>query len=390
MLALGELRNSVMHGFFVLPPERNRLEANNIASLLIDLLEAGFFNCKGDFHFFRRGAFTGHWVITEPSQWIALQGDTSFGKLVSSVILEQGDAFWAAEQTRFENYGGYNVPDRLKDFVKNNVKGSFAWWLHPNDVNADRKSASIAQWLFSQPDIITIAYGLHPSGLSYTSSFLIKRLIQVLNPSGRTFGKKTSDKEKVISLRKECNKKVVIFIDTIHVGLFNEQHVICLKDFMYANNIILIATGHHYSYFDSYFNSSDAEFHPLNVPTVDQRIACLLNYLRFKGPFHDKIEDKPHVELLLKIMSQICDAVSSGDVVVARRFADAHVYPLEYVLEIFSVLGPWVKAENLIFNEDKVEDPYVYPSEITETTIIYLNLGRRDLTLEYRHKTLSL
>jgi hypothetical protein len=42
------------------------------------------------------------------------------------------------------------------------------------------------------------------------------------------------------------------------------------------------------------------------------------------------------------------------------------------------------------FIKDEVDELYGFPKDITETTVIFLSLGRRDVKLEYKHKTLSL
>ena len=76
--------------------------------------------------------------------------------------------------------------------------------------------------------------------------------------------------------------------------------------------------------------------------------------------------------------------------VYARRFADEYNYPMEYVHEIFALLHPWVNSCRAAFQEDKVDELYGFPTEMTEVTPIYLALGRRDVKLEYQHKVLSL
>ena len=48
---LAELRNMVMHGFFVLPPDKNKAIADNIGQLLVELHQADFFSTLADYHF---------------------------------------------------------------------------------------------------------------------------------------------------------------------------------------------------------------------------------------------------------------------------------------------------------------------------------------------------
>lgn len=388
--ALGALRNEVMHGFFVLPPERNRAEAQAIADLLEDLLSVDFFGLANDYHFFREGSFTGAWNITEPGQWSLLRGEQPFGKLAGGILFESTDAFWERERQHAVTDGRHVVSESCKAFLAGHDKGAFAFWQHPADPEAAAGAAHIAHWLNSQPDLLSVIYRLSPTGLSYTSSFLLHRLRQVLNPDGKQMGRNRRLEDEVKVLRKEYKGKVAVFIDRVHTGLFSSQHVTRLKDFFYENNILLLATGHHYSHFDAFFNVSETVPHPSCVPDEAQREECLNNYLRFKGPFADQREFREDVELLRRILGQVCIALEEGGPVVARRFADAQGYPMEYVHEVFALLEPWVKKGSMPFEEDKFDELYGFPSVITETTSIYHALGRRDLKLEYRHKTLTL
>ena len=58
---LATLRNAVMHGFFVLPPERNREEAQNMETILKEISDAKLFEQNwGDFHFLDKTHFNGH------------------------------------------------------------------------------------------------------------------------------------------------------------------------------------------------------------------------------------------------------------------------------------------------------------------------------------------
>jgi hypothetical protein len=104
----------------------------------------------------------------------------------------------------------------------------------------------------------------------------------------------------------------------------------------------------------------------------------------------DKKEDEQDVQVLKEIMDKLCEGLQLGQKIYARRFADEHQYDMEYVHEIFAVLYPWVISTREKFEEDTVDELYGFPSIITETTPIYLALGRRDIKLEYQHKVISL
>ena len=80
----------------------------------------------------------------------------------------------------------------------------------------------------------------------------------------------------------------------------------------------------------------------------------------------------------------------SNKEIVARRFADEHEYPMEYVHEAFAFLHPFLNAGRMPFEEDVLDELYGFPKEITEASRIYFSIGRRDAKLEYQHQTLAL
>ena len=159
---------------------------------------------------------------------------------------------------------------------------------------------------------------------------------------------------------------------------------------MFENNIVLVAVGHHYEHFNAFFNAQFLAEPKVLLPSADVAKASLYNYLRFKGPSKEKLDEKADVVMLEEILEKVMVELTSGTHVYARRFSDENNYPIEYVHEIFALLHPWVKSRREAFEEDRVDELYGCPSEMTEVTPIYLALGRRDLKLEYRHKVLSL
>ena len=78
-----------------------------------------------------------------------------------------------------------------------------------------------------------------------------------------------------------------------------------------------------------------------------------------------------------------------GNELVARRFADKNNYPVEYVHECFSILSPYYKSTQKPFVKDELDELYGFPKSIEESSLIFLNLGRRDVKLEYSHKVLK-
>lgn len=387
---LALLRNEVMHGFFVLPPERNFIEAEEISKLLVRLSELACFNFKADFHFCNDNGFTGHWNITDEAQWKAYLLDNAFGGLCQRILHENSDSFWTEEAKVYEARTAY-VPGGVKDFVLNKDKGALAVYIHPHADQQLNVYEAIANWLNKQSDYITVAYQLQDQGLTYTGGFLLHRLAHLLNSSGKANAKNKKVEEVVSKLRAEHkNKKVVVLINQVHIALFSPQHLSLLNNFFYENNILLIGIGQHYEHFDKVFNHA-IELSPMSaVPSADDSNAALHNYLRFKGPSKERSEERSDVEALENILSHVLEELNSGKELFARRFADDKDYNLEYVLEIFSLLHPWVKTKREAFEADSIDELYGFPSNMTEVTPIYLSLGRRDLKLEYQHKVISL
>jgi hypothetical protein len=390
---LSELRNQVMHGFFVLPPEKNREEADAIGQLLIDLHAVQFFDIEADYHFCQAGRFTGHWNISEEGEWTHYFGKGAFGELAQRIVAEQKPTFWENEQAIMASSAA-SFPDKnaseLREFVSKNNRGAYAVWVHPTDDRTAEYFAAINQELSAIPNTRVIAYGLYEQGLSYTGVFLLNRLLQVLDPESKTKSKNKKPEEQLAAARKLTTDKVIVMINRIHLALFSPQHVTRLNNILYDNDILLVAVGHHYEHFNAFFNGFTTVEHPSVVPSSEQATAALRNYLRFKGPSHEKADEREDVQLLESILASVLEELATEKRLYARRFADKHEYSIEYVHEIVALLHPWVHSSREAFETDTVDELYGYPSTMTEVTPIYLALGRRDLKLEYQHKVLSI
>jgi hypothetical protein len=385
-----KLRNQVMHGFFLLPPEKNRQEAQLAGELVCDLAKSGFFEATADLHFFGSDGYTGRWHVKVEKEWQKLTGETAFGKLCSRILKERSDTFWEEQHSIFSKADGHFLPSEIQDFILHNQRGAVSLWVHPRDDNRISYFANIGNWLQNQPETLTICYQLEDAGLNFTSGFLLERLAILLNTSGKTFGKDKKSEDRVRGLRKENNSKVVVLIDRFETCLFSPQHVSRITNFLFENNILLIAISHHYAHFDKIFNRAIEINHNPVIPTPEECEKGLHNYLRFKGPFVDREEDRAQILQLREIVARICSGLQSGMEIYARRFADEFAYPMESVHEIFAVLQPWIPIKHKPFEQDTVDELYGFPSTITEATPIYLALGRRDLKFEYQHHVLSL
>ena len=388
---LSELRNQVMHGFFVLPPEKNREEAELIGKLILEMVQHGIFKSDFNFHFCDQKGFTGDWNIQRLEQWNNYTGESAFGKLCERIVTEQNESFWLNENAAFSKGDVSLIPSELKEFITNKTQGAFAYWVHPADKTANTIYASIGHWLKNERDVLFVGYNLHENGLSFTGDFLLRRLYAILYNPEVKIGKDKKLTEQVATLRKSNpQKKVVALINQIQLALFSPQQVTTLTNFLYDNNIILVAIGNHYEHFNPLFNQQFKQKHSSSIPDKAEQKTLLQNYLRFKGPFHDRKEDEKDIAVLKEIFDKLCQLLQTGEQIYARRFADEHKYSIEYVHEIFALLHPWIKTQRKSFEEDTVDELYGFPSMMTEVTPIYLALGRRDVKLEYQHKVISL
>jgi hypothetical protein len=213
----------------------------------------------------------------------------------------------------------------------------------------------------------------------------------ILNNPETKIGKDKKLTEQVAVLRKSHpQKKVVVLINQVQLALFSPQHVTTLTNFLYDNNIQLVAIGLHYEHFTPLFNHYFKKEHSSSIPDAAQQKILLQNYLRFKGPFHDRKEDEKDIVMLKEIIDNLCQILQTGEEIYARRFADDHDYSIEYVHEVFALLHPWIKTARKSFEEDTVDELYGFPTIMTEVSPIYMALGRRDVKLEYQHKVISL
>lgn len=389
---LAVLRNSVMHGFFVLPPERNLEEAANIQILLSELADSGFFDIKADCHFYSEGGFTGKWNITDNAEWDKLMSETAFGSLCERIVSEQQEMFWTEGEMVFDKGNENLVPDALKEFIKEKNQGALALWVHPGYTkDANDLFAATGSWLKSLPSTVFVGYALHDTGISYTGNFLMQRLLRVLNTQNKALSKGKKAEDHIKALRMEHkDKKVVVLIQHFQKALFSPLHVSKWANFLFENNIILVAVGHHYEHFNAFFNAQFLAESKFMLPSANVVKDSLNNYLRFKGPSREKLDEMADAIMLEEILEKVMAELTSGTNVYARRFADEHEYNIEYVHEIFALLHPWVKSSRGSFEQDTIDELYGFPSVMTEVTPIFLALGRRDVKLEYQHKIISL
>lgn len=399
-IRLSSLRNEVMHGFFVLPPERNIKEAEQIAELLKKINDAKLFeNLTHQYHFITKDGYSGDWSVSSDADWLLFKECFQFSDLANRISLELGDTFIKEEREFItnEDLNDLEVNNAVIDYLNKNKKGAFAIWHRPSDEKAIHAYKSVVQALQKDLKILPVYFRMQDVGLTITTTFLLKLLGEAFyaetgNIKYKTDTIKTIKNKELISDRK---KKPVIVLYGVHVGLFNENHLMKLVNLFFDAEIPLIVFGEHYSYLDRFINESYIINTAAYIPNETQWKYSLNNYLRFKGPSLEKFDEKEDYELLCEIMAKLIQEINEvckteGGKVVARRFADKNNFQIEYVHECFAILNPFLNPGKEEFIKDEVDELYGFPKEITETTAIFLSLERRDVKLEYKHKTLSL
>ena len=385
---LASLRNEVMHGFFVLPPERNREEADKIGLILDQCVQDNLFETNwGTFPFLNNNAFNGSWSIHE-NNWEQFINCYDFSELAARVRYEWSASFQAEEkQFAFEKTNeNPKVLAEINQFLEANNKGALAIWHRPFDPVGESTYKYLVQNI-SNDHYLPIFYSLHQSGVTYFSSFLLHQVIQSLGEHTKETKINKDPLKALKELRAKCNLKPVIILNAVHISLFNEKHLLKLANVFFDNDILLVGIGVHHPFLNRYFNKSIDCKTEAFIPTEKQWKVTLENYLRFKTNENNSSED---TELMGKIIKKMLATLKKGTPIVAREFADANSFPMEFVHECFAILHPYLKLSNKSFEVDEIDELYEFPIEIKESSRIFLTLGRRDIKLEYQHKILSL
>ncbi len=383
---LANLRNAVMHGFFVLPPDRNREEAKKMETILEAMIEAKLFEIDfGSFHFIKSEGFSGYWNITEANDWACFDDQFLFGKLATRVSYEYSPNFREEEHeiafTKTEVNS--SLVDAMAELLSKG-KGALINFYRPGQdlgIAAYRQMIQGLNLQVFQP----VYYVLHPNGASFTAPFLEQEIAKVL-VALTSDEKAAKDPWKFLKSNKgKLTKKLVIVIHDLHVALFSPNHLTQLFNLLYDAEIPVMATAWHYRYLKRFSNYSYSLSNPGGTPQSADIEFSLLNYLRFKGPSAEQSTEIDDFENLKKIVLLVHEELISNSKVVARRFADANQFPIEYVHEAINILSPFYRIEKEPFIVDEVDELYGFPKTIEESTRIFLTLGRRDVQLEYKH-----
>jgi hypothetical protein len=95
----------------------------------------------------------------------------------------------------------------------------------------------------------------------------------------------------------------------------------------------------------------------------------------------------------MRIINLICQLLEDKKSVIARQLADVEKVNIELINEALYILYPYFKYDQSVndnnYIKDDLDELYGFPKTQTETSSIFLTLGRRDIDLEYKHKILK-
>ena len=386
---LASLRNAVMHGFFVLPPERNREEVQKMEVILESMVSANLFQRSfGSFHFIDQQGFNGHWNIQNAQSWNLFNQEFPFGKLAIRVAHEYADDFRKEEdQFALEKCKSLSDVELEVNNLLEKGKGALVCWYQAESHQGLASYRTAIQSL-DKDKYLPIYYVLHANGATFTASFLEQEI-------GKALYQLTSDEKalnepfKYLKAEKgKLSKKPIVVLHDIHIALFSPNHLTNLFNTLYDLEVPVLATAWHYPYLKRFFNAS-VNLNEAGTKTEEQVLFSLENYLRFKGPNAEQADDKKDFELLKRITLDLFERLEMNQEIVARRYANQHEFPIEFVHEAFNILRPFYQMKSEQFKEDELDELYGFPKSIEESSRIFLTLGRRDVKLEYQHKVLT-
>ena len=387
------LRNMVMHGFFVLPPETNREEAMKLCAILDRMGEARLFSFpSADFHFIEGGTagmagFSGTWTAEE-GDWGRFAQCGAFGTKASRVALEFGDNFLRDENSAMEKtLANQSVMAKLS---LHDMQGSAAVLVahRPDDDGVGCHAAGIHT--LTAQGFEVLHFRIDSAGAAFTSEFLAHTIMS----KARTEGVKVKSKRDWGWYAKACKsgeirKPWAVAVHGIHWATGNKKHILNILPELREAGIPFIATGWPLEEVVSRFLHVEFCGDPF-LPDKELSQKLMLNRIRFRGPDPDRPEDQDAYSQLVSILDEVIEEVQADGELVARRFADLRDHPIEFVHEVFSALTACLRLERRAF-EPVVFDPlYNFPKEMNESAEIYLALGRHDLQLEYRHRVLTI
>ena len=415
---LAAFRNALMHGFFKLPAERNLELVKEIQIILEKLLKYyEIFKHKGDFHFWKKEGFSGHWNLQDNDDWNALAGEkaTSFEKLADKAQNElHSPDFLKTVSISHEPNSAMEKKEDLEGFISSDFKESLYVQFNPRDKKQQYEFYDNAYALLKQRENVELlSYTIDENGIGFTSYLLFARLVSFLAPIKTKLSQELNDEKKLKELKLSVEKpkdklndkveslindigkldkkkKLVLLVNNIHLVPFASDHITSLMKFFKESGIYFIGIGWEYEHLNSVFSQKLDLRKDRNVIPNEIALKQLIdNHTRHRGPFE---KDADYADLM-RIINRICQLLEDKKSVIARQLADVEKVNIELVNEALYILYPYFKYDQsgngTNYIKDDLDVLYGFPKTQSETSSIFLTLGRRDIDLEYKHKILK-
>jgi len=391
---LAAFRNALMHGFFKLPAKRNEELVEEIQAILEKLLNHyELFKHKSDFHFWKNEGFSGHWNIQDNDDWNYLSGKnvTLFEKLASLAKDElHSPDFVKAVSVSHEPKVELEKKEDLEGFISSDFKESLYVQFHPrHKQQQDEFYESTFALLKQKENVKLLSYTINENGIGYTSYLLIHHLLKNLGLQTNENDPKKKIKGNVAELKRN-GKKMVILINNIHLVPFASDHITSLMKFFKESGIHFIGIGWEYEHLNSIFSQKlDLRKEINTIPDATEIDLLIKNHTRHRGPYQNEKE----YDDLKSLIYLICERLKVEKTVIARHLADKENLDIELINEALYILYPFFKydqsGEDNNYIKDDLDELYGFPKNQSETSSIFLTLGRRDIELEYKHKILK-
>jgi hypothetical protein len=390
-----ELRNMVMHGFFVLPPETNREEAAKLCALLDRIAEAGLFSdVSEDFHFIDRNAsgevgFSGRWTArTEEGDWERLGRCGAFGIKAGRVALEFAGGFLDGERSAAEAVAPDEAAVARLSVRDLGAEAAVLLAHRPGEDGMGLHAAGIAA--LGGQGFEVVHFRIDPSGAAFTRDFVSRTLLGKAMAEGvKVKSKRGFDWYAKARKSGAISQPWAVAIHGVHWATGHPDHLLNLLPELREASIPMVATGWPLEEVAARFLHLESAGVPV-LPNAAQAEVLLKNRVRFRGPDPDRPEDREAHAQLAAILDAVVEGVRADGEVVARRFADLHGHPIEFVHEAMSALTACLRLERRAFEPAEFDPLYDFPKEMNESAQIYMALGRHDLKLEYRHRVLTI
>jgi len=394
-------RNALVHGFFRLPAEKNNEIYKRIENVLKNLKKYQIFELEASFHFWKNKSYSGHWNIQGRKDWDALAGkkDTSFEELADTARNElYSPDFVNIVPGNYErNPAWEEIVTSLEGFISSDSKKSLYVQFHPHSKKNQDKFFEIAfDFLSKREDIKLLSYAINDKGISYTSYFLITKLIDKLELVNDELEMNFPDKKRAESLIKKLDKdkKVVILVNNIHLVPYAPDHITSLMKFFKDFGVYFIGVGWEYEHLNSVFSQKLDYREDRNVIPNESEIQQLIqNHTRHRGPYK---QDDDYIfleEIINHIRNQLLEKREIKARELAKETINGHKPDIELINEALYILYPYFKydqsGDTAVYKKDDVDEFYDFSQNQTETSSIFLTLGRRDIELDYKHKILK-